>query len=130
MGRQVDEALVKIDDALAADMPFAPRNRQQCRDDLRAGRASTARGLELAERSLALQSGDAQAIVWKAEALVALGRSNDLEQFIRTWAGAQGRPVGPIGVTFLAQVGRLDRAAAEAPLLGFETGGYIDTDDL
>ncbi len=122
---RMDEALVQIDAAIAAD-PFAPRIASNAAMIyVLAGRPN--RGLELAERSLALQSGNGQGIIWKAEALVALGRIDDLVRFVRTTAGGDGAPVGPMGTTFLAQVGRLDQPRGETPLRGFETGGYVDT---
>jgi TolB-like protein/Tfp pilus assembly protein PilF len=113
MGR-MDEALRQIDLALACD-PFAPRLvSNAAMIYVMAGRP--AQGLELAERSLALQQNNGQALVWKSEALVALGRKQELADLVHAPKDAAGSANQLNGLSYLIQTGlaapsEADRAA-------------------
>jgi TolB-like protein/Tfp pilus assembly protein PilF len=122
---RMDEALVHIEAAVAAD-PFAPRIASNAAMiQVMAGRP--AKALELAERGLALQSGNVQAAIWKCEALVAMGRVQELVEFVRAAPGADALRSRPMGATYLAQVGMPDQALRDSAVRGFETGNYVDT---
>ena len=83
---RMDEALQQIDAAMLAD-PFAPRIISNgAMLYVMAGRAQ--RGLELADRALALQKDSGQPWVWKIEALLALGRNEAATATVKEFMAA------------------------------------------
>ena len=108
---RMDEALQRIDAAMLAD-PFAPRIvSNAAMIYVMAGRPK--RGLELAERALVLQPGSEQARIWKFEALLALGRGEDVAAAVRAERATATPSWSRVLVSYLALAGCGEEAKRE-----------------